>query len=330
MMYKHGIDVESIADSLDVTVYTVKSAVRRMLESGNFDDKPRTGRKTKVSKRDMRHIKYHASRGLYSSAVELTQDVRNDFDIDVYRQRTSDILRQHGFKRFIDRVAPPNTSKWKSDRRKFYYDNLSTNWDHVAFTDEKTFRQKKSGRIKYYARSFEEFQEKHHRLPLRPSEEIKVWGAISVNGVGPLIRIPTSMKTGDYVRKILKPLLSTKKSIAKLMRLKRVRFDDFLWQQDNAPFHNGLVARIFFKKCNINVMRWPPYSPDLSPIENVWNIVQYRLRKRLIEKGSCKNLYKEIESIWYSITPAECSKLINSMPDRLNELYRREYNVIDY
>jgi len=51
---------------------------------------------------------------------------------------------------------------------------------------------------------------------------------------------------------------------------KRLIGDDFILQQDNAPIHTAKIVKKFITDSNIQYLVWPPQSPDLSPIENVW------------------------------------------------------------
>jgi transposase len=315
---------------LHISEFAVKEAVQRFMVRHTFEDLPRSGRPLTVTKRDKRHVKYCAAKKMFSSAIELTNVMKTDFNVNVNRQHVRESLQEAGFYRVSDRTGPPITEKWKKTRREFYLDNLSTNWKHVSFSDEKTFRLKKSGRLKFYARSYEEFQEKHHEQPWREEHDVRVWGVITAYGTGPLLPIPRGINTKFYVSKILEPILSTGSSIVRTLKLPRSALGDFIWQQDNASFHTGPAAKQFFRKHDINVIAWPTYSPDLSPIENVWNMIQYQLRKQQIESGPIKDTFAAIKEIWDSITPAQCYTLVMSMPDRLNELYRRQYNIIDY
>ena len=332
-MYCDGKSINEIAEFLGVSTFIVKSAINRMLERGSINDLPRPGRNKKNSKRDKRHIKYMAMRNLYYSAGEIVKEGRYYHGINTNRNNVRSILSQYGFKRYPDRIAPRMNDEWMRSRRQFNMDNLDTDWNRVIFTDEKTFSLTSNGRLKYYARSYEEFQEKHHNVPLNINMKVKVWGAISCRGLGPLLQITESMNTHSYVENILEPLLSTRKSRNELMHFCPSYRMNLIWQQDNAPFHNGEEALTFLKDHNIEHLRWPTYSPDLSPIENVWNQVQYKVRIWQIEHGQIapnNDLFQLIEQAWNSITPVECKALVCSMPDRLNELFRRHYNIIDY
>ena len=51
----------------------------------------------------------------------------------------------------------------------------------------------------------------------------------------------------------------------------------WIFQQDNDPTHRGghKWAKEWMERsgCNIKTLEWPPNSPDISPIENIWGIV---------------------------------------------------------
>jgi transposase len=44
---------------------------------------------------------------------------------------------------------------------------------------------------------------------------------------------------------------------------------DSIFMQDNAPIHKAFKVRDFLINIGVDVMDWPPYSPDLNPIENL-------------------------------------------------------------
>ena len=51
-----------------------------------------------------------------------------------------------------------------------------------------------------------------------------------------------------------------------------------IFQQDNAQPHVARVCQDFLANHNINPLDWPLYSPDLSPIEHLWDEMDRRVR----------------------------------------------------
>ncbi|KUJ21847.1 uncharacterized protein LY89DRAFT_577078, partial [Mollisia scopiformis] len=49
---------------------------------------------------------------------------------------------------------------------------------------------------------------------------------------------------------------------------------DLHFQQNNTKGHASAFTKSVIKTTGLRVIKWPPYSPDLSPIETIWNNIK--------------------------------------------------------
>ena len=75
-------------------------------------------------------------------------------------------------------------------------------------------------------------------------------------------------------------------------------------------------------------MDWPGNSPDLNPIENLWNIMKEGLKKKDI--GSAPKLQAELKKLWVSLDQAMLRKLSDSMPRRLQMVLNAKGEMTKY
>jgi hypothetical protein len=67
----------------------------------------------------------------------------------------------------------------------------------------------------------------------------------------------------------------------------------------------------------VSLLEWPANSPDLSPIENAWSIVQHKLDKQVY--SSFDDYCKKLQDTWLSLDTAHIRALIDDMPKRMQE-----------
>uniref|UniRef100_A0A8C7WSD7 Tc1-like transposase DDE domain-containing protein n=1 Tax=Oryzias sinensis TaxID=183150 RepID=A0A8C7WSD7_9TELE len=68
-----------------------------------------------------------------------------------------------------------------------------------------------------------------------------------------------------------------------------------------------LIARIctqFLEAENIPVLAWPAYSPDMSPIEHVWDALDRRIQQRVPVPANIQQHRTAIEEEWTNIPQA--------------------------
>lgn len=99
---------------------------------------------------------------------------------------------------------------------------------------------------------------------------------------------------------------------------------DFIFLQDNAPCHVSGNSLSFLHENRVELLEWPPFSPDLSPIENIWCILKGRLGRTLSSVRNMDDLKAATRSIWLDVSQQQCAKLDASMPKRIEEVIRNK------
>ncbi|GFX10797.1 DDE_3 domain-containing protein [Trichonephila clavipes] len=84
-----------------------------------------------------------------------------------------------------------------------------------------------------------------------------------------------------------------------------------IFQQDNARPHIARVAQDFLRL--FQTLLWPARSPDLSPIEHVWD----QLKRQMPSCHSVHDSELAVQDLWAHLPQDNVRCLINSMPDRV-------------
>lgn len=89
---------------------------------------------------------------------------------------------------------------------------------------------------------------------------------------------------------------------------------------DNAPPHKAKSTKPVFEQARIPILPWPPSSPDLNPIENIWGIIKHRLDARRAQLTTREEVIAVIQEEWDRISARELQLYIDSMPRRIQQV----------
>ena len=78
----------------------------------------------------------------------------------------------------------------------------------------------------------------------------------------------------------------------------------------------------YMEDVGITAMEWPDRSPDLNPIEHVWDELKRRVRARSPAPTRLQELQLAIEEEWNAIPQDFMVKLIRSMKNRLRAVIK--------
>ena len=96
-----------------------------------------------------------------------------------------------------------------------------------------------------------------------------------------------------------------------------------IWrQQDNARPHVARLCQVFLANKNVQPLDWPPYSPDLSPIEHLWDQLDRQIRQRQPPPATRAQLTRALVEEWNKIPIRRINALMNSMTRRIRAVTR--------
>ena len=141
---------------------------------------------------------------------------------------------------------------------------------------------------------------------------VKWYGARCLQGTAGLYFLPpgTTMNGEKYVN-----LLKSKLELH--MKVHNCK----IFMHNGAPCHRSKVVVNFMEQKRIQMLECPGNSPDLNPIENLWNF----MKKKVSEKhpSSLDALQTAIKEVWVrEIAPCLCCKLIDGMSCRLQDVIK--------
>ncbi|KFM66740.1 Transposable element Tc1 transposase, partial [Stegodyphus mimosarum] len=82
---------------------------------------------------------------------------------------------------------------------------------------------------------------------------------------------------------------------------------------DNAPCHRVVLVDDFLEAENIQCMSRPANSPDLNPIEHVWDMLGRQIAALLHPPSSVTELKRTLQEAWNRLSPQLIHHLIASM-----------------
>jgi hypothetical protein len=133
-----------------------------------------------------------------------------------------------------------------------------------------------------------------------------VWGGISRNYRTPLV-VVGNLNAQRYVDQILEP---------HLVPLMATHPDLSFFQQDGARAHTARLTMNFLEQEDIDVLPWCARSPDLSPIEHLWDELGRRVSRRDNPPVNRQTLIAALQEEWNNVPQATIRNLIGSMRRR--------------
>ena len=136
------------------------------------------------------------------------------------------------------------------------------------------------------------------------------WGCFSWWGAGPLVLVEGNMNSDDYVNILSKDFIPW----ANELTVAHPDEPQLIFQQDLAVIHTSNYTKWWMETYRFNILDWAPHSPDLNPIENLWEHLDREVRRQEKVFKKKDDLVRVIKEEWKKIPLEVLCMLISSMP----------------
>lgn len=319
--YKKGVSQFEIGKKFALPKSTVSFIINKFKASGTVETLHRGGRpRCTTSREDAKII-----REFKKYPEKSASSVVNTFNLRISGRTVQRRACQAGLKSYRAAKKPFISEKNRKARIKFAQDHLNWSlqkWSTVLFSDESKFNLKDSDGLKRVRRP------QNKRLDPRYCKgtvkhgggNIMVWGCFSGQGLGPLQKIDGIMDRflyKDILENVMVPYAEWNMPLS------------WHFQHDNDPKHTSKFVKDWLADQNIDVIRWPAQSPDLNPIENLWEIVDRGVNRDAVY-GDKNKLFEAVERAWSAIPKKIIDNLIGSMNKRCADVIKNKGYATKY
>lgn len=308
-----------IGRMLGVPRTTIQDAIRRFRETGLYTRRPGQGRHRCTSARDDRFVVSKVLRNRFCTAVEARNQLFEVRGVSVSERTVRRRLAEQNLLARRPAKAPKLEAHHRRARLQFAREHLRwtmEQWKNVLFSDESRIAlNAPDGRQRVYRRRSERF------APCAIVEtvgyqggSIMVWGAISYEARTDLVVVSRgSMTAQRYVEEVLQD---------HVVPFAPFIGENFILMHDNARAHVAGQVNDYLDAVGIRRLPWPACSPDLNPIEHIWDNLKRRVRNRNPVPTTLRELTNAVLEEWHNIPQSDIQDVMDGMADRMREVIR--------
>ena len=253
--------------------------------------------------------------GGLDTAAAATRVVRQQFASEISVQTVRRTLNFAGLVARVKKSKPLLSQKNIKARLEFATSHLHwtiDDWKRVIFSDETKINCFCSdGQYWCWVEKGEGLTERIVRKIVKHGGgSLMIWGCLTAFGPGLFCKIEGIMNQYVY-REILETHLN--RTLTKF-HLNPTRI---IFQHDNDPKHTSKSVKEWLSRQPFGLLKWPPQSPDLNPIEHLWAMMKRKLNCYPSAPKGLLDLWTRVIETYESFTTEECSKLYETMPRRM-------------
>lgn len=318
-LHKIGWTGRDIAQVIKCSENTVSMWVNRWEDTHSVHDSDRSGRPRCTTDDTDQDIMLYSNTHHTAVPSAIRRELELDASYRTVRRRLSEIDLHTYVKQYESeflvlhrkrRIAfGEGYSRWSDDE-----------WSRVLWSDHSLIT------LDYQTREYVVRPPGHASNPeyvgVKEKKEgaVWLWGCICAKGLGHAELYVDTLDAAHYQR---------------ILKLNLVKSAHTFWptgqwyyQQDNASPHTAGTSQVWFHNHGITILDFPPYSSDLSPIENLWSDLKRRVYSH--NPKTMEELEDWISKEWQATDLNFISHICLSMPKRLQLLLTSNGHKISY
>ncbi|GFV26631.1 transposable element Tcb2 transposase [Trichonephila clavipes] len=311
---EEGRKIADVAREFDIAHSVVSRLWKSFKTTGMCSRRHGGGRVRSTTPAEDRYIVLSAKRNRRTTAQQVANQFLAASGKQISRKTVARRLRGGGL--YVRRpvVCVPLTRQQRTARLQWYREHhnwTEQDWACVLFSEESRFSLSSDCRRQLIWRESgtayrpENIQEKDRY----PTCSIMVWAGIMINGRTRLHVVANGTMTGQrYIDEVLLPHVHLFRGAVG---------DKFVFMDDNATCHRTLAVQDCLDSEGIQRLVWPACSPDLNPIENVWDALGRQVAGRNYLPTNKNTLIRALTEEWDKLPQQLLDNVVQSMVRRV-------------
>jgi transposase len=312
----------------ELNLSTIKSTIRREASRINNASKSRSGRPRALTEEQRDHVYDIVN---HTNPHIKMRDLLCEVDDVIKKRSLQGLLREMGKRKWIQKKRPIITIAHAQARLNWAIRHQAYtlyDWMKVSWSDECTVERGVGVKPTWtFTRPGDQILARDVQPVRCTGKGVKkmLWAAFGHNrrtGLVPLDGDPEAAR-GGVTSWVIRALYEA--------FLPEIMVDGGEFMYDGAGPHRGLIIRDILREMGIRVMEWPPYSPNLNPIENLWALMKaelYRLHPELEHAPDTVEtldaLIRGAQEAWHNIDNGILYRLATTMDHRIQAVINAE------
>lgn len=315
-----GISLYAIAKQLNIKYGTLKAHVKNKKYLASLPPKVKLY-KGKIKGRDQLKIKKYLQYDPFATLAA----IKEACELDVSIMTIHRYLKQTNLSRTLAKRKILLSEANRVKRLNFCKLMLQKDDDYLSrimWTDETKVQAYPNGECVFYRAFPVELGGKEFVTPMKQNGGggVMFWGCMTRRAWGPIRAIDGTINGETYLQLLMDKVIPEIEASTV----------PIIFQQDNAPAHKKASVAAFLQAQNFETLDWPPQSPDLSPIEWVWNIIKMKMKALRPRPRTPATMRAAILDIWDNLEDFTREKTIDTFRKRLHQCIERKGGFTDF